>query len=64
MIKQLYTFSGSGIFNQTQASKLMKRFLLSIIGVSTVIIFLSSCAAVKKDCRGNKHYRLSNGIYM
>lgn len=42
----------------------MKRIFLSIIGVSVLVIMMTSCAAVKKDCRGAKHVRLSNGIYL
>lgn len=42
----------------------MRKILLSIAFMATVMFVLSSCAATKRDCRGNKHYRLSNGIYL
>ena len=30
----------------------------------TSLIFLSSCANVKRDCQGNKKYRQSNGVWI
>jgi hypothetical protein len=42
----------------------MKRLLLCLATVAVVTFVLSSCAATKRDCRGNKHVRLSNGIYL
>ncbi|MGB3005423.1 MAG: hypothetical protein WBC06_02865 [Chitinophagaceae bacterium] len=42
----------------------MKKFLLSIALAATVMFLFSSCAATKRDCQGNKHYRLKNGIYL
>ena len=43
---------------------LMKRnlFLLGILAILAVTV--TSCASVKKDCQGTKHYRLKNGIYL
>ncbi|HWJ90768.1 MAG TPA: hypothetical protein VNR87_06635 [Flavisolibacter sp.] len=29
-----------------------------------VMVGIASCSSVKKDCQGNKHYRLKNGIYL
>ncbi len=42
----------------------MKKLLFSLVAVAMVALVLSSCAATKRDCRGNKHVRLSNGIYL
>ena len=42
------------------------RKLKSIIVVTILltILVLSSCSTTRYDCRGKKHHRLSNGIYM
>jgi hypothetical protein len=37
-------------------------FLFSLVAIS--LTTLTSCAATKKDCQGNKHVRLKNGIYL
>lgn len=50
----------------------MKQLILErvkVIGIGITIavalsIFTSSCATVKADCRGVKHQRLANGIYL
>lgn len=42
----------------------MKKFLLSFGIVAVLTFVLSSCAATKRDCQGNKHTRLKNGIYL
>lgn len=42
----------------------MKKLLLSLATVAVVMFVLSSCTATKRDCQGNKHYRLKNGIYL
>ncbi len=42
----------------------MKKLLFSLAAIAMVTLVLSSCAATKRDCRGNKHVRLSNGIYL
>jgi hypothetical protein len=42
----------------------MKRILFTLATAAVVTLMLSSCAATKKDCQGNKHYRLKNGIYL
>lgn len=42
----------------------MKKFLLCLSVMAVVAFHFSSCAATKKDCRGVKHHRLPNGIYM
>lgn len=48
----------------------MKRYKPDIAIVITLAIFLllalmaASCATTKKDCRGVKHYKLKNGIYL
>ena len=42
----------------------MKRmiFLLGVLAV--LMVSISSCAATKRDCNGNKKTRLSNGIWI
>ncbi len=42
----------------------MKKFLLGLAIMAVTAFVFSSCAATKKDCQGNKHYRLKNGIYL
>lgn len=42
----------------------MKRIILSVLTVVFAAFLLSSCAATKRDCQGNKHYKLKNGIYL
>jgi hypothetical protein len=42
----------------------MKKFLLCIALVATVMFIFSSCAATKRDCQGNKHYKQKGGFYM
>lgn len=42
----------------------MKKFLLYLTVVAVTVFVFSSCAATKRDCQGNKHYRLKNGIYL
>jgi hypothetical protein len=42
----------------------MKRILLCFLAGAVMALMLSSCAATKRDCQGNKHYRLKNGIYI
>ena len=42
----------------------MKKLLICLATVAVITFVLSSCAATKKDCQGNKHYRLKNGIYL
>jgi hypothetical protein len=42
----------------------MKRFLLLTGALAVMMVTISSCASMKRDCQGNKHYRLSNGIYL
>ena len=42
----------------------MKKLLLSLATVAVLTFVLSSCAATKRDCQGNKHTRLKNGIYL
>ncbi|MFL5774057.1 MAG: hypothetical protein ACJ75F_12925 [Flavisolibacter sp.] len=39
-----------------------KIFLLS--SLLLILAGITSCTSVKKDCQGNKHYRLKNGIYL
>lgn len=42
----------------------MKKFLLYLFAGVVLAFVISSCAATKRDCQGNKHYRLKNGIYI
>ncbi len=40
-----------------------KLFLFLAIGAFIAFAF-SSCAATKRDCQGNKHYKQKGGFYM
>ncbi|MEO6071305.1 MAG: hypothetical protein ABIN57_03080 [Chitinophagaceae bacterium] len=42
----------------------MKRFFLLLGVLAIVMVSISSCASIKKDCQGVKHTRLKNGIYL
>ncbi|HQV59366.1 MAG TPA: hypothetical protein PLO70_02315 [Chitinophagaceae bacterium] len=42
----------------------MKKLLVCLATAAFVMFVFSSCAATKRDCQGNKHYRLKNGIYL
>lgn len=42
----------------------MKKFLLCLALIATVMFVMSSCAATKKDCFGNKHYKQKGGFYL
>jgi hypothetical protein len=42
----------------------MKRILFVSSLLALLIVTISSCSASKKDCQGNRHYRLKNGIYL
>ncbi|MEJ0106704.1 MAG: hypothetical protein WDO19_30985 [Bacteroidota bacterium] len=42
----------------------MKKLMLFVIAGSVMVFMLSSCAASKRDCQGNRHYKLKNGIYL
>ncbi|HPG12420.1 MAG TPA: hypothetical protein PLU37_12885 [Chitinophagaceae bacterium] len=42
----------------------MKKLLFCLALAAVVVAMFSSCAATKRDCQGNKHYRLKNGIYL
>ena len=42
----------------------MKRIFLFVLTGALAAFLLSSCAATKRDCQGNKHVRLKNGIYL
>jgi len=42
----------------------MKRLLLCLGIMALVAFVFSSCTTMKRDCQGNKHYRLKNGIYL
>lgn len=38
--------------------------MLSVIAGAVVLFMLSSCASVKRDCQGNKHYKQKGGFYL
>lgn len=42
----------------------MKKLFFCLALAAVVVFMFSSCAATKRDCQGNKHYRLKNGIYL
>ena len=42
----------------------MKRIFLWLLAGSVMMVSISSCATMKRDCQGNKHVRLKNGIYL
>ncbi|HEY0731784.1 MAG TPA: hypothetical protein VGD33_05160 [Chitinophagaceae bacterium] len=42
----------------------MKRFFLLLGLVAVLSSGLSSCVTMKRDCQGNRHTRLPNGIYL
>lgn len=42
----------------------MKKLFVGFTALAVAALLLSSCAATKRDCQGNKHYRLKNGIYL
>ncbi|HWC53074.1 MAG TPA: hypothetical protein VG676_05785 [Chitinophagaceae bacterium] len=42
----------------------MKKLFVLFFAAVIVAFLFSSCSATKRDCRGVKHYRLSNGIYL
>jgi len=38
--------------------------ILIVVIILALIIAFSSCASVKKDCQGRKHYRQEGGFYL
>jgi len=42
----------------------MKRIFFLAGALAVLMVSISSCASVKKDCQGVKHTRLKNGIYL
>jgi len=42
----------------------MKKLLLCLALGALVIFGFSSCAATKRDCRGNIHYKQKGGFYL
>lgn len=42
----------------------MKKLFLAIGIAATFALVFSSCTTMKRDCNGNKHYKLKNGIYL
>ena len=42
----------------------MKKFFL-LLGLGAILsTTISSCMTMKRDCQGNRHTRLKNGIYI
>lgn len=42
----------------------MKRILLVFGILAVLMVTVSSCASMKRDCQGKRHYRQPNGIYL
>lgn len=42
----------------------MKRFSLWCGMLLIIMAITSSCTTMKKDCQGNRHTKLKNGIYI
>jgi len=42
----------------------MKKLFLCFLVGAVVMFMLSSCAATKRDCQGNKHYKQKGGFYL
>lgn len=42
----------------------MKRIVVLFGLLAVLMVSISSCVSMKRDCRGNKHYRQPNGIYL
>ncbi|MEO6611545.1 MAG: hypothetical protein ABIT05_01925 [Chitinophagaceae bacterium] len=42
----------------------MKKIFFCLAILATVMFLLTSCAATKRDCQGNKHYKQKGGFYM
>ncbi|MEQ1676975.1 MAG: hypothetical protein ABL876_09755 [Chitinophagaceae bacterium] len=42
----------------------MKKLMFCIAMAATITVIFSSCAATKRDCQGNKHYKQKGGFYM
>lgn len=42
----------------------MQKLMLCLAIVAFTAFVFTSCASVKRDCTGVKHYKLKNGIYL
>jgi hypothetical protein len=42
----------------------MKKLMLGLLAATVMVMMLSSCGSVKRDCQGNKHYKQKGGFYM
>jgi hypothetical protein len=42
----------------------MKKLMLCLLAGTVAVFVLSSCASVKRDCQGVKHYKQKGGFYM
>ena len=42
----------------------MKKFFI-LLGLGAILtVSILSCTTMKKDCQGNRHVRLKNGLYL
>ena len=42
----------------------MKKFFI-LLGLGAILtVGFTSCTTMKKDCQGNRHVKLKNGIYL
>jgi len=70
----LFRFSSDELFHQFAFEQLdviknlkhvlMKRILLLFGLLAVLMVTISSCVTMKRDCQGRKHYRTANGIYV
>ena len=42
----------------------MKKFMLGLALIATVMVVFSSCASSKRDCNGVRHYTQQGGFYL
>jgi len=42
----------------------MKRMIFLFSTFAVLVVAISSCTTMKKDCQGRRHYRTANGIYV
>jgi hypothetical protein len=42
----------------------MKRIIFVFSTLAILVVTISSCTSMRKDCQGKRHYRTANGIYV
>jgi hypothetical protein len=42
----------------------MKKTSLLLACLLAIVLMAGSCTTMKKDCQGNRHTKLKNGIYL